>query len=107
MHNCVSYNLIIIFPECNHHFNNVTYFKDTTLSPKCYMTNHSSVVELTCPDGFVFAENGARTVQSECVCRDNIGYTAINATCLRKFLIFEDNLSQQIVLNGGSKNWIK
>ena len=56
------------------------------------MARNSSVVELTCPVGFVFAENGARTVQSECVCRENIGYTDINATCLRKFHIFKNNL---------------
>ena len=80
--------IISLFPECNDHFDNVTYFKDNTFSPKCYMTNHSSVVELTCPVGYVLAENGARTVKSECVCKDNIGYTPINATCLRKFLTF-------------------
>ena len=80
----------ICLPECNDHFDKVPYFNDTTLSPKCYMTTNSSVVELTCPVGYVFAENRARTVKSECVCRENIGYTPVNTTCLCKFPLILD-----------------
>ena len=90
----MSYYLCIL--ECTDHFGNVTYFKNTTLSPKCYMTSNSSVVELTCPEGYVFAENGARTVQSECVCEENATYTKINATCLCKYLV-HDNQPQHKV----------
>ena len=80
----------ICIPECTDHFDKVAYFNDTNLSPKCYMTNHSSVVELTCPDGFLFAENGAQTVKSECVCEENATYTPINAICLCKYLANND-----------------
>ena len=76
---------IFAFPECNDVFADQSHFQNITLSPTCYMTNTSSVVELTCPDGYVF-ENGNKTVQSECVCKDNATYTRINTTCLRKFL---------------------
>ena len=55
------------------------------------MTNTSSVVELTCPEGYVFAENGNKTVQSECVCGENTtGYTSINTTCIGKRLNIEN-----------------
>ena len=69
---------------CNNYFDEVSYFKDASLSPVCYMTDTSSVVELTCPEGHVFAENTANKVTSECDCKEESGYSTINATCLCK-----------------------
>ena len=67
---------------CNDFTHLTPYRYNATLNPVCYVTNTSSVVEITCPEGFVFENTFTKTQAVECVCAANTGYPAINQNCI-------------------------
>ena len=76
--------------DCNRHIDDITpYISQASLSPKCYMTKTSSVLELTCPPGTIFYSNGASRLLIMCVCGGNTGYSSAKIFCSGTYILPE------------------
>ena len=74
--------------DCNGHADDITpYISDASLSPICYMTLTSSVVELTCPPGQIFESNNSSRLVIECVCGGNTGYASVSVNCVGMYMV--------------------